>query len=72
MKEVLLTIAAASFLLGYGYYCVRWPAKAGEGYNYEGKRLVSDRQIRVLGWAMLALGLLLLYSGIRGIIEALL
>jgi uncharacterized protein YjeT (DUF2065 family) len=71
MKEVLLTIAGAGFCLGYGYYYVRLPAKAAEDYTYEGNRLVSERQVRVIGWTLLAIGLLLFYSGTRQIIEAL-
>ena len=49
MKEVLLTITGVVFLLGYGYYCVRYTAKAAESYSYEGKRRMSERHIRIMG-----------------------
>jgi len=62
MEKALLILACAVLSLGRGYYCVRWPALAP----------LSALRTRVLGWAMLALGLLLLYSGTQSIVEALL
>jgi hypothetical protein len=62
MEESLPILACAVLSLGWGYYCVRWPALAP----------LSALHARVLGWAMLALGLLLLYSGTQSIVEALL
>jgi hypothetical protein len=62
MEEALLILACAVLSLGWGYYCIRWPALAP----------LSALLARVLGWAMLALGLLLLYSGTQSIVEALL
>ena len=71
MEEPLLTIACAILSLGWGYYNARWSAKAAEGYIFHRTHPLSARHIRIWGWAMLALGLLLLTSGIWGIIEAL-
>jgi len=62
IEEALLILACAVLSLGRGYYCVRWSALAP----------LSALRTRVLGWAMLALGLLLLYSGTQSIVEALL
>jgi hypothetical protein len=62
MEEALLILVCAVLSLGWGYYCVRRPALAP----------LSALLDRVLGGAMLALGLLLLYSGIQSIVEALL
>jgi hypothetical protein len=62
LEEALLILACAVLSLGWGYYCVRCPALAP----------LSALRARVLGWVMLALGLLLLYSGTQSIVEALL
>jgi len=62
MEEALLILSCAVLSLGWGYYCVRWPILAP----------LSALRARVLGWAILALGLLLLYSGTQSIVEALL
>jgi hypothetical protein len=62
MEEALMILACAVLSLGWGYYCVRWQALAPLGVL----------RARVLGLAMLALGLLLLYSGTQSIVEALL
>jgi hypothetical protein len=62
MEEALLILACSVLSLGWGYYCVRWPAKAP----------LSARRARAWGWAIFALGLLLLYSGTQSIVEALL
>jgi hypothetical protein len=59
--EALLILASAFLSLGWGYYCVRRPALEP----------LSALLARVLGWAILALGLLLLYAGILRIIESL-
>jgi hypothetical protein len=67
----LLTITCAGLSLGCAYYCTKWSAKAAEYYNFHRKRPLSERLIRVMGWSMLAIGLLLLYAGILWIIEAL-
>jgi len=71
IEEPLLTIACAILCLGWGYYIARWPAKPAAGYIFPRTHPLSARQIRIWGWAMLALGLLLLYSGTWGILEAL-
>jgi hypothetical protein len=71
IEEPLLTIACAILCLGWGYYNVRWPAKPAADYIFPRTHPLSARHIRIWGWAMLALGLLLLYSGIGGILEAL-
>jgi hypothetical protein len=71
MEEPLLTIACAILSLGWGYYNARWSAKAAEGYIFHRTHPLSARHIRIWGWSMLALGLLLLFSGIWGVIEAL-
>lgn len=70
IEEPLLTIACAVLSLGWGYYNARWSAKAAEGYIFHRTNPLSARHIRIWGWAMLALGLFLLCSGIWGIIEA--
>jgi hypothetical protein len=62
MEEALLILACAVLSMGWGYYCVRWPALAP----------LSALRARVWGWAIFALGLLLLYSGTQSIVEALL
>jgi len=62
MEESLLILACAVLSLGWGYFCIRWPAFAP----------LSALRARILGWAMLALGLLMLYSGTQSIVEALL
>ena len=71
MEEQLLTIACAFLSLGWGYYNARWSAKGAEGYFFHRTHPLSARHIRYWGWGMLALGLLLLTSGIWGIIEPL-
>jgi hypothetical protein len=71
MEEQLLTIACAFLSLGWGYYNARWSAKGAGGYFFHRTHPLSARHIRIWGWGMLALGLLLLTSGIWGIIEPL-
>jgi hypothetical protein len=71
LEEPLLTIACAIISLGCGYYNARLSTKAAAGYIFHRTHPMSPRQIRIWGWAMLALGLLLLCSGIWGILEAL-
>ena len=71
IKEELLTIVCAAMLLGWGYYCVRWPAKTAGAYNFYRKRPLGERHIRVMGWAMLAGGLFCLSVAIAWVIEAL-
>jgi hypothetical protein len=71
IEEPLLTIACAILCLGWGFYNAGWPAKPAAGYIFPRTHPLSARHIRIWGWAMLALGLLLLYSGIGGILEAL-
>jgi hypothetical protein len=61
IEEALLIVACAVLSLGWGYYCVRWPALAP----------LNELPARVFGWAILALGLLMLYSGAQSIVEAL-
>jgi len=71
LEEPLLTIACAIISLGWGYYNVGRSAKAATGYFFDKTHPLSPQHIRIWGWAMLALGLLLLCSGIWGILEAL-
>jgi hypothetical protein len=71
MGEQLLTIACAFLSLGWGYYNARWSARGAEGYFFHRTHPLSARHIRIWGWGMLGLGLLLLTSGIWGIIEPL-
>ena len=70
MMEELLTIASAAILLGWGYYCARWPAKAA-AYNRDRKRPLSESHIRFMGWMALAMGLFCLCAAVAWIIEAL-
>jgi hypothetical protein len=72
MEDAFLTIACAVLSLGWGYYNTRWSTKAAEGYIFHRTHPLSARHIRIWGLAMFALGLLLLCSGVWGIIEALL
>jgi hypothetical protein len=67
----LLTITCAFLSLGWGYYNARWSAKRAESYFFHRTHPLSARHIRIWGWGMLALGLLLLTSGIWGITEPL-
>jgi hypothetical protein len=71
IEEPLLTIVCSILCLGWGYYNAGWPAKPTAGYIFPRTHPLSASHIRIWGWAMLALGLLLLYSGIGGILEAL-
>jgi hypothetical protein len=71
IEEPLLTIACAILSLGWGYYNAMWSAKEATGYMFHRIHPLSPRHIRIWSWAMLTLGLLLLCSGIWGILEAL-
>ena len=71
LEEPLLTIACAIISLSWGYYNAKWSAKEATGYIFHKTHPLSLRHIRIWGWAMLALGLLLMCSGIWGILEAL-
>jgi hypothetical protein len=71
IKEESLPIVCAAFLLSWGYYCARWPAKAAESYNRDRKRPLSEGHIRFMGWMALAMGLVCLYAAVAWIIEVL-
>ena len=72
IKEILISIVYAAFLLHGGYYQVRWPAKMAEAYNHDSKRQQSEGYIRFMGWTMLLMGLVCLSAAVAWIIEALL
>ena len=71
MKEALIAITSAVTLFGWGYYCVRWPAKAAECYNHDRKRPLSEGHTSFIGWMMLAIGLVCLYAAVVWITESL-
>jgi len=64
-SDFLLTIAWAAILLGWGYYCARRPTKAADSYNFDRKHPLSERRIRIMGWVMLVVGLVFLYSAVE-------
>ena len=77
-KEILLTFVIASILLLTGRYCVKWPGRAREIYNYPRKDYKcfgdppSETYFRVVGVCMLIFGAFVLYFGLRAVIDIIL